>query len=87
MPARFASRFYPPLTVLGDLLNMLTVLPADQPTELMCHISLENDTAMPYPHEAFQAFEAITHPAAREVSETFNIALISFADLPYPSPE
>lgn len=81
MPARLASRFYPPLITLGDLLNILTVLPNDRPTELMTHISLPNNPQILYPKEAYQSLASLIHPTTREVIESLPIHLVNYADI------
>jgi predicted glycoside hydrolase/deacetylase ChbG (UPF0249 family) len=79
MPAHFESGFNGPATTLGDLLNLLVALDPDRPTEVMCHPGILDDPLNPKAPLRQRELDALTHPAAREVVERYNIELISFA--------
>lgn len=83
-PARFNDSFHRPYNnTLGDLLNILTTLSSEVPTELMCHPAFADDPDHPIGDVRQRETDALTHEAAHEVIEKMKIHLISYADLPY----
>lgn len=82
-PAHFENGFNGANTTLGDLLNILTTLPEDRPTEIMCHPGILDDPLNTNSPARFKELETLTHPTAQEVIEQLNIQLIHFGDLQY----
>ncbi len=81
MPAHFETGFNGPDTTLGDLLNILVALPEDRPTELLCHPGIVNDPLNPNAELRQKELDSLTHPAAREVINRYNIQLINYTAL------
>lgn len=80
-PAYFENGFNGDNTTLGDLLNILTTLPEDQPTEIMCHPGILNDPLNSNAPARYKELQTLTHSAIKEVIERFGIELIHFGDL------
>ena len=81
-PERFEADFYDTTATLGDLLLILTNLPDDSTTELMCHpgyadAMLQSD----YTAKREDELSALTHRSTREVIAAEGINLITFAAL------
>jgi predicted glycoside hydrolase/deacetylase ChbG (UPF0249 family) len=89
MPAYFEPRFREERRTLGDLLNILsdTRFRPNRPTELLCHPGLDNDSQLDEGEIRQKEVDLLTHPTTKEVIESLNIELISYADLPYPDEE
>ncbi|MBN1284785.1 MAG: ChbG/HpnK family deacetylase [Anaerolineae bacterium] len=73
--------FYGQTATLGDLLVILTTLPDNAVTELMCHPGYADGLDSSYAAPRERELAALTDPAAAEVIESEGIELISFADL------
>lgn len=85
-PARFNRGFYDKTVTLGDLLVILTTLPDEGVTELMCHPGYVDEAlgASIYNVQREREIEMLTHPATRECTQYEFIDLITFGDLPRP---
>ncbi|MCD4684577.1 MAG: ChbG/HpnK family deacetylase [Anaerolineae bacterium] len=83
-PAHFEMGFYGPTATLGDLLLILTNLPADGITELMCHPGYLDDGLRHsgYTTQREDEIEHLTHPATRECIQYEFIDLINFGAVP-----
>ncbi len=80
-PDRFVDTFYDRTAILGELLTILTTLPGDGVTELMCHPGYANDLDSVYNVQREGELKWLTHPSAKEVVVAEGIRLMSFADL------
>lgn len=82
-PARFESRFFGPHAILGDLLLILTSLPEDSVTELMCHPGYVDDAlaGSSYTTQREDEIDHLTHAATRECVQAEGIELITFGNL------
>ncbi|NLF74781.1 MAG: ChbG/HpnK family deacetylase [Chloroflexi bacterium] len=82
-PARLEMGFFEDHATLGDLLVILTTLPEDRPTELMCHPGYVDEalgtSGYLYPRE--REIGHLTHPATLECIRSEGISLINFGDL------
>jgi predicted glycoside hydrolase/deacetylase ChbG (UPF0249 family) len=81
-PDRFEGDFYDTTATLGDLLLILTNLPEDSTTELMCHPGyvdemLESD----YTTKREDELKILTHRSVKEVITAEGITLINYASL------
>lgn len=81
MPAYFENGFNGANTTLGDLLNILTTLPEDRPTEIMCHPGILGDPLNTNAPARFKELETLIHPTAREVIGQLDIELIHYGNL------
>jgi predicted glycoside hydrolase/deacetylase ChbG (UPF0249 family) len=81
MPAYFAGGFYGDHANLGELLTILTNLPADGLTELMCHPGYVGDLDSSYNVEREAEIKWLTYPSTHEVIVAESIRLITFAEL------
>lgn len=80
-PDRLEMRFFGENAILGELLVILTNLPAEGVTELMCHPRyLDGLDADSYRGEG--ELDTLTHSGAHEVVAAENIRLMTFAELP-----
>jgi len=81
-PARFESGFYDERATLGDLLVMLTTLPDDSVTELMCHPGYVDEALARSPYNAPREAEIahLTHAATLECVRSEGIQLMNFGD-------
>lgn len=86
-PAHFERGFYDRTATLADLLVILTNLPADSLTELMCHPAYVDQelASSPYAQPRERELRHLTHPAVRECLQAEFIALRSFGDVPRPA--
>lgn len=82
-PARLEMNFYGEHATLGDLLVILTNLPDDRPTELMCHPGYVDEVlgTSGYVREREDEIAHLTHPATLECIRSEGIELITFGDL------
>jgi len=82
-PARFEMGYYDRTATLGDLLLILTTLPDDSITELMCHPGYVDDALglSGYRDKREEEIVHLTHAATRECVRAEGIQLISFGDL------
>ena len=83
-PARFEGGFWGVRANLGDLLVILTTLPEDSTTELMCHPGYADETTLvAYPGLAprIEELRHLTDPATRECVQASFLMLATFADL------
>ncbi len=81
-PDRLETGFFGPGTILGELLVILTNLPAQGVTELMCHPGYVDGLDGGYTVERQRELEALTHPSVHEVVAAERIRLMTFAELP-----
>ena len=83
-PARLELGFYGETATLGDLLVILTNLPPDSLTELMCHPGHVDEALQGSGYVARREDELahLTHPATRECVQAEGIELIAFGDIP-----
>ena len=83
-PARLELGFYDETATLGDLLVILTNLPPDSLTELMCHPGYVDEVLQSSGYMARREDELahLTHPATRECVQAEGIELIAFGDIP-----
>lgn len=81
MPDRFVDSFYDHHAILGELLVILTTLPADTVTELMCHPGYTDGLESGYTAPREKELSLLTHSATHEVITAENIQLMSFAAL------
>ncbi len=81
MPDRFVTSFYDRGAILGELLVILTTLPADGITELMCHPGYPDGLDSVYRFQREDEIRWLTHPAVHEVLVAEGIRLVSFAAL------
>lgn len=80
-PERFITSFYDKQAILGELLTVLTTLPADGVTELMCHPGYADELDSAYSAQREEELKWLTFPATHEVIVAEGIRLISFAEL------
>jgi len=82
-PARLELGFYDKQATLGNLLVILTNLPEDRPTEMMCHPGYVDEVlgASGYVHGREAEIGHLTHPATLECIRSEEIRLITFGDL------
>jgi predicted glycoside hydrolase/deacetylase ChbG (UPF0249 family) len=82
-PARFEAGFYGPRATLGDLLLILTNLPEDSLTEIMCHPGYPDAglTGSVYTSERADEVAHLTAKATRECVRDEGLALINFGNL------
>lgn len=80
-PERFVISFYDKQAILGELLAILTTLPADGVTELMCHPGYAEGLDSAYSVQREDEIRWLTFPATHEVIVAEGIQLISFAEL------
>ncbi len=82
-PARLTTAFYDTHATLGDLLVILTTLPPDSVTEIMCHPGYLDDilrtSAYSAPRE--EEIKHLTHQATRECVASEQINLTNFGRL------
>ncbi len=84
-PARVEIGFYDKTATLADLLVILTNLPDDTITELVCHPGyVDADFTSLYAAQRERELAHLTHPATRECVQYEFIDLITFADIPHP---
>ncbi|MBN1680033.1 MAG: ChbG/HpnK family deacetylase [Anaerolineae bacterium] len=84
LPARFENGFYGQHATLGDLLLILTNLPDDSVTELMCHPGYVDDglkTNSEYVTQREGELAHLTHAATLECVQSEEIELITFGDV------
>ena len=83
-PARFEMGFFGEHATLGDLLVILTTLPDDSITEIMCHPGYPDDalSTSGYRDERATEVDHLTHAATLECVRAEGIQLITFGDLP-----
>lgn len=81
-PDHLETRFFGPRAILGELLVILTTLPADGVTELMCHPGYAAGlVGSSYVAERERELHALTHASTHEVISAENIRLMTFAEL------
>ncbi len=82
-PARFEIGFYDEHATLGNLLMILTTLPDDSVTELMCHPGYPDEALAGSGYIQRRADEVahLTHAATLECIKSEGIALVTFGDL------
>jgi predicted glycoside hydrolase/deacetylase ChbG (UPF0249 family) len=82
-PARFETGFFDERATLGDLLVILTNLPDDSVTELMCHPGYPDEglAGSSYVERRADEVAHLTHAATLECIESEGITLITFGDL------
>lgn len=82
-PARFEMGFFDDHATLGDLLVILTNLPDDSVTELMCHPGYPDEglAGSSYVERRADEVAHLTHSATLECIESEGITLITFGDL------
>jgi len=82
-PTRFNKNFYQDRATLGDLLVILTNLPDNSVTELMCHPGYPDEALARsgYIHHRAAEVAHLTHAATLECIESEGITLITFGDL------
>lgn len=84
-PAALNRSFFDRTVTLGDLLVILTTLPDDGITELMCHPGyVDEGFTSSYAHQRETEIAHLTHPATRECVQYEFIDLITFGDVPRP---
>ncbi|GAB4570546.1 MAG: carbohydrate deacetylase [Anaerolineae bacterium] len=81
MPDRFVTSFYDEKAILGELLVILTTLPKDGVTEIMCHPGYVDGLESSYKVQREHEIRWLTHPAVHEVLVAEQIQLITFADM------
>lgn len=77
----FIAKFFDQTAILGELLSILTNLPADGVAELMCHPGYAAELDSPYSSQREQELKWLTHPTAKEVIVAEGINLLNFAEL------
>lgn len=80
-PDHFATSFYDQHAILGELLAILTTLPASGVTELMCHPGYAEGLDSAYSAQREIEIKWLTFPATHEVIVAEDIHLINFGDL------
>ena len=81
-PDRFEGDFYDTTATLGDLLLILTNLPDDGTTELMCHPGYADEMLISdYTTKREDELKVLTHRSVREVIAAEGINLIKFSAL------
>lgn len=82
-PARFVDTFYDSKATLGHLLVILTTLPDDSTTEIMCHPGYVDDVlaGSGYVERREEEVEHLTNAATRECVQAEGIRLITFGDV------
>ncbi len=82
-PARFEGGYFDRTATLGDLLVILTNLPEDSVTELMCHPGYVDEALghSGYRDKREDEIVHLTHAATRECVRAEGIQLITFGDL------
>jgi predicted glycoside hydrolase/deacetylase ChbG (UPF0249 family) len=81
-PDRFEGDFYDTTATLGDLLLILTNLPDDSTTELMCHPGYADEMLQSdYTTKREDELKVLTHRSVREVIAAEGITLIKFSAL------
>jgi predicted glycoside hydrolase/deacetylase ChbG (UPF0249 family) len=81
-PTRFNETFYDKAATLGDLLLILTNLPDDSVTEIMCHPGYSDESLdSDYTTEREAEIKVLTHASVREVIKAEGIELIPFGAL------
>ncbi len=82
-PARFEMGYFDKTATLGDLLVILTNLPDDGITELMCHPGYVDDELglSGYRDKRQEEILHLTHAATHECVRAEGIHLVSFGDL------
>ncbi len=81
-PGRFEADFYDSAATLGDLLLILTNLPDDSTTELMCHPGYVDEMLQSdYTTKREDELKVLTHRSVREVIAAEDITLISYSAL------
>ncbi len=81
-PARLDESFYDKTATLGDFLLILTNLPEDTTTEIMCHPGyVDAALASSYAAKREDELKVLTHASVREVIRAEGIELINYADL------
>jgi len=81
-PDRLVTSFYDRKAILGELLAILTNLPPDGVTELMCHPGYADGLDSSYNVQRQQELKWLTYPATHEVVVAEGIRLMTFAELP-----
>jgi chitin disaccharide deacetylase len=82
MPTHFEYHFYGDTATLGDLLLILTNLPDNSITELMCHPGYVDDALdSDYTAKREEEIRALTHRSTHEVIKAEGIELINFSAL------
>ncbi len=81
-PERLITSFYDRNAILGELLTILTNLPSDGVSELMCHPGYADGLDSPYNVQREQELKWLTYPATHEVIVAEGIRLMTFAELP-----
>ncbi|HEX3051984.1 MAG TPA: ChbG/HpnK family deacetylase [Aggregatilineaceae bacterium] len=85
-PARLSMDFFGSHATLGDLLVILTTLPADSVTEIMCHPGYLDDAlrTSDYSTHREEEIKHLTHQATRECVASEQINLTNFGRLMRP---
>lgn len=84
-PAALNRGFFDRTVTLGNLLVILTTLPDDGITELMCHPGYVDDgLGSSYAQQRETEIAHLTHPATRECVQYEFIDLMTFGDVPRP---
>jgi predicted glycoside hydrolase/deacetylase ChbG (UPF0249 family) len=81
MPDRFVTSFYDRGAILGELLVVMTTLPATGVTELMCHPGYPKGLDSTYRVKREDEIRWLTHPSVHEVVVTEGIRLVNFTTL------
>lgn len=81
-PARLEASFHGARATLGDLLIILTTLPPDSLTELMCHPGyVDASLTSPYAQRREEELRHLTHRSTHECVQSEGIQLINFGAL------
>ncbi|MBN1967181.1 MAG: ChbG/HpnK family deacetylase [Anaerolineae bacterium] len=80
-PAYLSTTFYGPTAIMGELFVILTNLPRDGVTELMCHPGYADGLASSYTAGRERELRLLTHPSTHEVIADLGITLLSYAEL------
>ncbi len=81
-PDLFDDSFYGPTATLGDLLLILTNLPENSTTEIMCHPGfVDPDLDSDYTDKRKDEVKILTHRSVKEVIQAEGIELITFGEL------
>jgi len=85
-PARLELGFFGERATLGDLLVILTTLPDDSLTEIMCHPGYPDDArAAPERDRRAEEVAHLTHRATLECIKAEGIELVTFGDVARPA--
>ena len=80
-PDRFVTSFYDKQAILGELLVIMTTLPQEGVTELMCHPGYSEGLDSSYNVQREAEIQWLTYPSTHEVIVAEGIQLMTFAEM------